>query len=77
MKNITPSADEDLIKAARQRAVAEHTTLNEQFRLWLQAYTRRRQNIDEAVTINRTTVDNQSDPARVILSPYRKCPIQN
>ena len=37
MKNITLSADQDLIEAARRRASAEHTTLNAQFRLWLQA----------------------------------------
>ena len=35
MKNITLSADEGLIEAARERARTEHTTLNEQFRLWL------------------------------------------
>jgi len=49
MKNITLSADEGLIEAARQRAVAEHTTLNEQFRLWLKAYARRKQKADEAL----------------------------
>lgn len=38
MKNITLSVDERLIAAARRRAAAEHTTLNEQFRLWLEAY---------------------------------------
>lgn len=48
MKNITLSADEQLIEAARQRAASEHTTLNEQFRLWLQTYTRRQQQADEA-----------------------------
>ena len=41
MKNITLSADENLIEAARQRAVSEHTTLNEQFRLWLNNYVQR------------------------------------
>ncbi|MGI9296243.1 MAG: hypothetical protein ACR2PS_19845 [Pseudomonadales bacterium] len=41
MKNITLSADEHLIEAARQRAIAEHTTLNEQFRLWLTEYARK------------------------------------
>ena len=35
MKNITLSADEHLIEAAYQRAAEEHTTLNEQFQLWL------------------------------------------
>ena len=53
MKNITLSADENLIEAARQRAVAEHTTLNEQFRLWLEEYVRRKQQADAALeTIN-------------------------
>lgn len=36
MKNITLSADDVLIEAARARA--EHTTLNEAFRRWLAAY---------------------------------------
>lgn len=38
MKNITLSADEGLIEAAREKARAEHTTLNAQFRLWLERY---------------------------------------
>ena len=40
MKNITLSADERLIEAARERARLERTTLNEQFRRWLAAYAR-------------------------------------
>jgi len=38
MKNITLSADEALIEAARARAQAAQTTLNEEFRRWLAAY---------------------------------------
>jgi hypothetical protein len=38
MKNITLSADDALIEAARERARAEQTTLNEQFRRWLKDY---------------------------------------
>ncbi|MFN0182559.1 MAG: hypothetical protein ACKVQR_01955 [Aquabacterium sp.] len=38
MKNITLSADEALIEAARERARAKKTTLNEQFRRWLAGY---------------------------------------
>lgn len=38
MKNVTLSADASLIEAARARARAEQTTLNEQFRRWLSAY---------------------------------------
>ena len=42
MKNITLSAEEDLIERARQRARTEHSTLNDQFRLWLERYVGRR-----------------------------------
>ena len=35
LKNITFSADEELIRAARQRAMTQNTTLNELFREWL------------------------------------------
>ena len=38
MKNITLSADEHHIEAARQRARSEHTTLNDAFRRWLADY---------------------------------------
>ena len=41
MKNITFSADADVIEAAREQARAESTTLNEQFRLWLAGYARK------------------------------------
>lgn len=41
MKNITFSADESLIEAARERAKRENTTLNAQFRLWLIEYSRK------------------------------------
>lgn len=41
LKNITLSADERLIEAARARAAEEHTTLNDQFRLWLEDYSHR------------------------------------
>lgn len=43
MKNITLSADEKLIEAARERARKEHTTLNEQFRLWIKDYAQHKQ----------------------------------
>ncbi|MCY4050592.1 MAG: hypothetical protein OXE41_08390 [Gammaproteobacteria bacterium] len=43
MKNITLSADADLIDKARERAAAEHTTLNAQFRIWLENYVQRDQ----------------------------------
>ena len=53
MKNITLSADEGLIEAARKRARAEHTTLNEQFRLWLADYARREQQAERAMAVVR------------------------
>jgi putative intracellular protease/amidase len=40
VKNITLSADEALIEAARARARSEQTTLNEAFRHWLAGYAR-------------------------------------
>jgi len=42
MKNITLSADADLIEKARQVAKSERKTLNAAFREWLEAYTRRK-----------------------------------
>lgn len=41
-RNITFTADEHLIEEAREAARAEGTTLNEQFRLWLEQYARKR-----------------------------------
>ena len=41
MKNVTFSADEDLIEQARLVAKEKHTTLNQAFRDWLAEYTRR------------------------------------
>lgn len=38
MRNITLSADENLIEAARRRAAEQDTTLNAQFRVWLSDY---------------------------------------
>lgn len=38
MKNITLSADDELIERARDRARRERTTLNDAFRRWLQEY---------------------------------------
>jgi len=51
MKNITLSADESLIEAARERAQAEHTTLNAEFRRWLTDYAKRKQRTDEAMAV--------------------------
>ena len=37
-ENITLSADENLIKKARDKALSHNTTLNAEFRLWLEQY---------------------------------------
>jgi hypothetical protein len=46
LKNITFSAEEDLIRRARERAKAERTTLNEEFRRWLEKYVERPETAD-------------------------------
>ena len=51
MRNITLSADEELIEAARDRARAEHTTLNEVFRRWLADYVQRQRGADDALAL--------------------------
>ena len=38
LKNITLSAEEQLIIKAREKAQQEHTTLNANFRQWLKQY---------------------------------------
>ena len=60
MKNVTLSAEAHLIDAARERARAENTTLNEQFRAWLAEYagTRERlQRYDAVMTKVRGKLD--------------------
>lgn len=51
MRNVTFSADEALIEAARERALRERTTLNEQFRLWLEAYAAREERARTAMQV--------------------------
>ena len=53
MKNITFTADESLIEAAREQARADQTTLNEQFRQWLEQYARKRQAARAAEVMDR------------------------
>ena len=49
VKNITLSADEALIRKARQKAMAQHKTLNQEFRKWLADYTgQKRERFDMA-----------------------------
>ena len=49
MKNITLSADESLIEAARRRAAAEGTSLDELFQRWLAEYVGRERQADAAL----------------------------
>ena len=53
MKNITLSADENLIEAARRRAMEDRTTLNAQFRLWLENYARSEWQAEQAMSVVR------------------------
>ncbi|MEF8823518.1 MAG: hypothetical protein V5B78_05220 [Desulfohalobiaceae bacterium] len=48
MKNITLSADERLIRMAREKARKEHTTLNREFRRWLAGYAGQNQQARQA-----------------------------
>ena len=41
LKNITLSADEELIRRAREKAARERTSLNAAFRRWLKQYAHR------------------------------------
>ena len=60
MRNITLSADEALIQAARKRASAENTTLNGAFRRWLASYARRDRQAADAMAL----IDEISSYAR-------------
>lgn len=55
MKNITLSADERLIEQARACARKKNTTLNEEFRRWLEEYTRAER--EERVRRARATIE--------------------
>ena len=47
VKNITLSADENLIEQARKAAADQHTTLNAAFREWLEQYAGRQRWLQE------------------------------
>lgn len=54
MTNITFSADDALIEAAREQARARNTSLNAEFRRWLESYARREEHAQHAMaTIDR------------------------
>jgi hypothetical protein len=46
-KNITFSAESDLIQQARERAEKENTSLNAEFRRWLAKYAQRTRLVEE------------------------------
>ena len=64
MKNITLSADESLIEAARQRAASERTTLNAQFRLWLSNYAGRGRRAESFLETVRELTDSYGTGGR-------------
>jgi hypothetical protein len=51
VQNITLSAEKSLIEKARQRAEANNTTLNSEFRRWLAQYVDRPQNTADLAAI--------------------------
>jgi hypothetical protein len=56
VKNITLSADENLIEQARKVAAEHHTTLNAAFREWLEQYSGRQRWLAEYdALMERTT----------------------
>lgn len=55
MKSITFTADEHIIQAAREQAAADQTTLNEQFRRWLEQYARQRRAAKSMEVVRRVS----------------------
>jgi len=51
LKNITLTAEEDLLERARSRAAEENSTLNAEFRKWLEKFVERPQSIKEFLQI--------------------------
>jgi hypothetical protein len=47
MRNVTLSAEDHLIDLARRTAKAQHKTLNQAFREWLESYTQPDRVVDE------------------------------
>lgn len=53
MKNVTLSADARLIDCAREKARAQHSTLNEEFRRWLNQYVGQDSRVEDALAVIR------------------------
>lgn len=70
LMNITFSAEQELIKKAREKAMAEKTTLNVAFRKWLKQYVDRKkeheidmvmESMDYAVSGRKFTRDEMNE----------------
>ena len=61
MKNITLSADEGLIDEARRIAATKSTTLNAEFRQWLEDYVGRKRQAEKAMA----TLDSIAEVANI------------
>ncbi len=61
MRNITMSADEHLIDVARAKAQQKKTTLNAEFRKWLESYTNNASNSKRRVQTYRSIMSELSD----------------
>jgi hypothetical protein len=64
MKNITLSAPENLIEAARKQAAAQHSTLNAEFRKWLEEFTQRQVRAEQTLAILRRVSSYASSGGR-------------
>ncbi|MBD3376288.1 hypothetical protein GF406_14720 [candidate division KSB1 bacterium] len=62
LKNITLSAEEELINKARQKAQKERTTLNETFRRWLLQYVNAGMNSSEYESLMKSL--NYAQPGK-------------
>ena len=56
LKNVTFSAEKDLIDKAREKAQSEKTTLNVVFRRWLKQYTGKK-NVNNEIDMVMESVD--------------------
>lgn len=62
MKNVTFSAEDDLIAQARELAQARGTTLNEEFRGWLSRYVKQKVQSEKQAAVKRL-LDQITTPA--------------
>lgn len=60
MLNITLSADETLIERAQEKARQKRTTLNAEFRKWLQHYTQTHHDTDRRIQAYRQLMNEMS-----------------